>query len=259
MHGFPDGLPAEGLLAGSGLANHLDIEIGDELTVSTPTLGTEFSTTLIGYLDEPVGISLYMERSVLSDLVGPDVLSKPTVSQLQAKFEASVGDREAVIDDIAVLDEVAFVADSRALYDALQNFLGFFYAFAGFMLALGGAMAFALMYNAISVNVAERTIEFATMRANGLSHRSIAGLIAFENIMLTAMGVIPGTILGYLVGIFFMRQFSVDAFTLDFAMKPTSIAISIVALIGAASLSLIPAVRRIRRIDLGATVRERAV
>jgi hypothetical protein len=56
-----------------------------------------------------------------------------------------------------------------------------------------------------------------------------------------------------------MRQFSVDAFTLDFAMKPTSIAISIVALIGAASLSLIPAVRRIRRIDLGATVRERAV
>jgi putative ABC transport system permease protein len=56
-----------------------------------------------------------------------------------------------------------------------------------------------------------------------------------------------------------MRQFSVDAFTLDFAMRPSSIVISVLALIAAAGLSLIPAIRKIRKIDIGAIVRERAV
>ncbi|MGD2059299.1 MAG: ABC transporter permease, partial [Acidimicrobiia bacterium] len=259
MHGFPDGLPADGVLAGSGLADRLDVSVGDELSVSLPDLDVQFTERLVGFLDEPVGISLYIDRDSLGEIVGADTLAEPTVSGVQARFGIDVTDRTVVIDRIQALDDVAFVADSRALYDALQGFLGFFYAFVGFMLALGGAMAFALMYNAISVNVAERSAEFATMRANGLSHRSIARLVAFENILLTLIGVIPGAVLGYLVGVFFMGQFSVDAFTLDFAMRPESIVISIAAMVVAAGLSLIPALRRVRRIDIGATVRERAV
>jgi putative ABC transport system permease protein len=199
-----------------------------------------------------------MDKDSMANIVGADVMAKPAVSQLQVKFHSGV-DRQTVLDDIGALSEVAFVADSRALYTLVQSFLGLFYAFVGFMLALGGAMAFALMYNAISVNVAERSAEFATMRANGLSHRSIARLIAFENIMLTVMGVIPGAVLGYIVGIYFMRQFSVDAFTLDFAMRPVSILISIIAMVVVAGLSLIPSIRRVRKIDIGETVRERAV
>jgi putative ABC transport system permease protein len=154
---------------------------------------------------------------------------------------------------------VALVSDSRALYDVLQDYLGFFYAFVGVMLVLGGAMAFALMYNSISVNVAERSSELANMRANGLSHGAIARLIGFENILLTTMGIVPGVVLGWVFGYLFMRQFSVDAFTLDFAMRPSSIVISVLALIAAAGLSLIPAIRKIRKIDIGAIVRERAV
>ena len=179
------------------------------------------------------------------------------VSQVQARFESGA-DRESVISHIEDVDGVALVSDSRQLYDLLQDYLGFFYAFIGFMLFLGATLAFALMYNAVSVNVAERSAEFATMRANGLSHRSIARLIGFENILLTILGVIPGALIGYAVGYFFMRQFSVDAFTLEFAMRRSSIVISILALIAAAALSLIPAIRRVRRIDIGETVRERA-
>jgi putative ABC transport system permease protein len=259
MHGFPDGLPKSGVLAGSGLADRLDIAVGDEVTVSLPTLKKDFTETLVGFLDEPVGIAIYMDRDAMVGVVGTDTMAEPTVSQLQAKFSPGVTDRATVINDIGALDEVAFVADSRALYDLVQSFAGLFYAFVGFMLVLGGAMAFALMYNAISVNVAERSSEFATMRANGLSHRSIARLITFENIMLTVIGVIPGAVLGYIVGIYFMRQFSVDAFTLDFSMRPLSIVISIVVMIVVAGLSLIPSIRRVRRIDIGETVRERMV
>jgi putative ABC transport system permease protein len=119
-------------------------------------------------------------------------------------------------------------------------------------------MAFALMYNTISVNVAERSGEFATMRANGLSHAGIARLIATENVLLTLMGIVPGLIVGYVVGAFFMSQFSVDAFTLSFEMKASSIVLCAVAMLVVAGLSLIPAIRTVRRLDIGEVVRERA-
>jgi hypothetical protein len=41
--------------------------------------------------------------------------------------------------------------------------------------------------------------------------------------------------------------------------RPSSIVISILALIAAAGLSLIPAIRKIGKIDIGEIVRERAV
>jgi putative ABC transport system permease protein len=258
MHGFPDGLPPDGVLAGSGLTNQLDVEIGDALHVSLPDLGIDFTSQLAGLLDEPVGTVVYMDRSHLGDIVGSDTLAQPTVSQIQVRFDDEA-DRSTVIGDIEQLETVALVSDSRALYDVLQDYLGFFYAFVGVMLVLGGAMAFALMYNSISVNVAERSSELANMRANGLSHAAIARLIGFENILLTMMGIVPGVILGWAIGYLFMRQFSVDAFTLDFAMRPSSIVISILALIAAAGLSLIPAIRKIGKIDIGEIVRERAV
>ena len=144
------------------------------------------------------------------------------------------------------------------MYDLVQSFLGFFYIFIGIMLVFGGAMAFALMYNTISVNVAERSGEFATMRANGLSHAGIARLIATENILLTLMGIVPGLIVGYVVGAFFMSQFSVDAFTMSFEMKPSSIVLCALAMLVVAGLSLIPAIRTVRRLDIGEVVRERA-
>ena len=226
--------------------------------MTLPELDLEFSVELVDFLDEPVGTFLYMDRVQFEEIVGPDNASNPTIAQIQAIFDDEA-DRGRIIQQIGDLEPVVFVSDSRTLYNVIQDFLGFFYAFVGFMLLLGGALAFALMYNAVSVNVAERSAEFATMRANGLPHGSVARLIGVENILLTLIGIIPGVLVGYAVGYVFMSQFSVDAFTLDFAMQPVNVLISASAMVAAAALSLIPAIRRVRRIDIGETVRERAV
>ena len=44
---------------------------------------------------------------------------------------------------------------------------GLYYAFVGIMLIFGGAMAFALLFNAMTSNIAERVVEVATLRAAG--------------------------------------------------------------------------------------------
>jgi putative ABC transport system permease protein len=257
VHGFSMPLPREGILAGKGLADRLDVEVGDTVHVHLTSLDQEFDTTLEGFLDEPIGIYLYMDSAQLAGLVGEETLASAAVTTVKADFEPDV-DRSKVIEAIEGLDVVGIVVDARALYDLVQSFLGFFYAFIGLMLLLGGAMAFALMFNTISVNVAERVGEFATMRANGLSHAEIARLVATENVLLTVIGIVPGLIIGYLAGVFFMSQFSVEAFSLEFAMRPLSVVLSAVAMLVVAGLSMIPALRTVGRIDIGAVVRERA-
>ena len=241
VHGFPDGLPQAGVLAGQGLADQIGVSVGDDVRIELPTLDVELTTTVEGFLDEPLGSFLYMDAAQLETIVGAETLGSPSVSSLATLFSDEVADRDAVVDDLKELDEVGIALDSRTMYDLMQSFLGFFYVFIGIMLVFGGAMAFALMYNTISVNVAERSGEFATMRANGLSHAGIARLIATENILLTVMGIVPGLIVGYVVGALFMSQFSVDAFTLSFQMKASSIVLCALAMLVVAGLSLIPA------------------
>jgi putative ABC transport system permease protein len=267
VHGFdtPDGLvPSAGVLAGRALESEIGVSVGDAVVLSFPTLGTSLSTTVVGFVDEPLGTLIYMERGALErGLVAAEpsipagVLEDPSISVVKAVFENDA-DRAAVIDQIESLEITAAVIDSRGLYDMFQDFLGFFYAFVGIMLAFGAVMAFALIFNTISVNVAERKGEYATMRANGLSQQRLASLITGENLLLTALGIIPGLIVGYVVASVFMRSYSSDMFTFQLDMNWTTLLFSALAMLLVALLSVIPAIRTIRHLDIASVVRERS-
>lgn len=265
VHGFAEPLPASGALVGQALRDVLGVDVGDQVTVELTTLDSTFVTTVAGFVDEPLGTFAYMELAALEDAlagadpaVAADVITNPAVASVKALFDDGA-EPAAVIDRLHDLPDVATVVDAQALANLVADFVVFFYAFIGVMLVFGGAMAFALIFNTISVNVAERSGEFATMRANGLSHRRVAALIAGENLLLTVLGIIPGLVVGYLVAGAFMASYSNDQFNLALQMRPLSLVLSALAMLAVAALSLIPAIRAVRRIDIGAVVRERAV
>jgi putative ABC transport system permease protein len=267
VHGFdtPDGtLPADGFVAGRAFEQETGAHAGDTVELSFPTLDTTFSATLIGFVDEPLGTLVYMDRTLLDaamvtadPAIPADILTEPSISQIKTLFEDEV-DRQAVVDRIEANSEVAAVIDSRSLYETIQDFLGFFYVFVGVMLLFGGVMAFALIFNTISVNVAEREGEYATMRANGMSRRRVAELITGENVLLTVLGIIPGLIIGYVVAAWFMQSYSSDMFTFDLMMNPMSLVISAIAMVVVALISAWPAIRTVDRLDLATVVRERS-
>ncbi|MCP4966475.1 MAG: ABC transporter permease, partial [bacterium] len=215
VHGFPEPLPTTGVFVGRAMQDLLDIEIGDRVTVDFADVETEITTTVEGFVDE-LGTMAYMEAGALADAlndansdVTADLLALPTFTTAKAQFEEALEGRVA-IDQIREVNGVAAVVDSNELRELIEDFQVFFYVFIGMMLVFGGAMAFALIFNIISVNVAERGSEFASMRANGLTHRRVANLIRGETMLLTAMGVIPGLLVGYLAAVAFMNSFSSD-------------------------------------------------
>ena len=162
--------------------------------------------------------------------------------------------RRAVTDLPGVL---AYI-ETSALQDTYAQFAGLFYVFIGAMLALGAAMAFAIIFTTMSVNIVERERELATLRAAGVRYRAIAGLVGGENTVVAALGVVPGLILGLVAADAMLQTYSSDQFSLDMYIRPLTLLLSAAAIMGVAVLSQIPGLRAVRRMDVAQVVRERS-
>ncbi len=258
-------LPPSGIVAGSALADQIGVSVGDNVVLSFPSLGTTIDATLTGFVTEPVGTVLYMDINTLraslaaaSPPVQEVTLAQPSITSVSAVFEAGA-DRDSIIADLKADPSVAVVVDNQAFYDLVSGFMGFFYMFVGVMLAFGAAMAFSLIFNTISVNVAERSGEYASMRANGLSLHRIGALIVGENLFLTILGIVPGLAVGYFFAFAYMQSFSSDLFSFDLEMRGSTLVFSALAMVAVAALSLIPGIRSVRNLDVAAVVRERSL
>lgn len=260
VHGFDPPLPADGALLGHAMADLLDVGEGDEVSIRLPALDLAVSTQVAGFVDEPLATMAYVDAEFLRSEIeraggDPVALAGPTTTTVKTVFD---GDATAAISSLRDVEGVAAVTDANEIRDLIESFQVFFYVFVGMMLAFGGAMAFALIFNIISVNVSERTAEFASMRANGLSHRRVASLIVGETLLLTAIGIVPGLIAGYAAAVAFMNSFSTDQFPIAVTVRWFVFAGTIAAMFVVAGLSLLPALRAVKRIDVGAVVRERS-
>jgi putative ABC transport system permease protein len=268
MHGWatPEGsLPSDGILAGREITARLGLEVGDPITIALPAQDVSITMDLVGLVDEPLGVPLYARTDAIeaaiarSGIVDPrTVTDLPTVTTAMVRL-APDASRDATLGAIDEVEGVVSVLDARTLYEAVQQYLGLFYAFVGIMALFGGVMAFALMFNIISVNTAERSPEFAALEASGMSGGMIARMIAGENLLLTAMGVLPGVAIGIAAAGAFLHLFDNDSFNLSLTIRPLTVVIAVLAMFAVAALSIVPGVRAVRRLDIGAVVRERAM
>jgi len=252
--GGTTGLPAAGLLAGQALRGELDIGVGDPVRVSVPGTALQARAPVEGFLAEPLGTYVYASLAAIRALAGPRAGAG---NSALVAFDPGV-DRERMRRRLSGLPGVVAYEDSQALLATADQYLGLYYAFIGVMLVFGGAMAFALLFNSMNANIAERSVEVATLRAAGTPYRTIARMITAENVIVTLLGILPGLIGGYAVASLFLGSFSSDQFSFDLEMRTSTLILSATAILIVALLSQIPGLRAVRRIDIAAIVRERA-
>jgi putative ABC transport system permease protein len=111
----------------------------------------------------------------------------------------------------------------------------------------------------MTVNLAERTGELATLRATGAPIGRLTAALALENLTATALAMPIGLAAGVGAGWWFLRSFNNDLFSLHLSIGPTPLILAAVAVMAAAALSQLPAARLIERIDVARVVRERAL
>jgi putative ABC transport system permease protein len=260
MHGFyleGDGqvrLPAAGLLAGSFVRKRLGLESGEPITVSEPQTGARVTAPVAGFLDEPLGSYVYASLESVRGLAHGRLGAGNSAFVI---YEDGV-DREQMRRALSAAPGVAAFADSKALVEYVNNYLGLYYLMIGLMILFGGAMAFALLYNVIQSNLAERAVEVATLRAAGMPFAELARMITVENVLVAALGIIPGCLIAYEAARLFMGQFSTDWFSFGVEARPSTFVISALAIIAVAVLSELPGLRAVKRLDVAEVVRERS-
>lgn len=257
MHGFrsSDGsaaqLPPDGVLAGAALAGELGVGAGDDISLAAP--GSPPRTVrLAGLLDEPLGTNLYATLEVAEGIVG-----EGSATSFLVRFEEGA-DRDRLRATVTTLPGVVAYTDSQALRAMVDDYLGLFWAFVGAMAVLGGVLAFAVIYVTMTVNLAERTVELATLRAAGVRVRRIAALVTNENLVAVALGVPVGLAAGSLAAWSFLTSFNSDLFSFDFVVSWPVLGASAGGVLLAALGSQLPAMFSVRRLDVARVVRERA-
>ena len=237
-----------GVLLDRELAPRLGLAPGDTLQLDVD--GHRLAARVDSLVDETVGSFVYASLAT-AQAIGA------APNAVDVRF-APGARRAATLAALGKLPGVAVVLDARALVAAAQHYMALMYAFVGIMLVLGSALAFAILLVTMTVNIAERTTELATLRAAGVSHRQLARLVTAENLLVTAIGVVPGLVVGVIASRAFIASFSSDLFRMEFAVPWTTPALTAVALLVTALISQRPGLRAIRRLDLAKVVRERS-
>jgi len=244
-------LEGSGLLVGASLKNKLDIKVGD--SVQAKVMGRPLKFKIAGFINEAMGTFAYVNLAALEKKM-PAVKN----NYYSAQIKVGANERRQVKKRIAKLPDIVGIEDSRTLFETIQKFNKLFYGFVGVMLAFGGIMAFALIFNTMTVNIFERRREIATLKTLGIGKRRISYLITLENFLLVVIGTIPGLPIGYYMSKMAMNEFSSDLFSFDLHIFPLTYLYTALIIIAIALVSQWPALKAVHKLDLAKVIKERS-
>jgi putative ABC transport system permease protein len=207
--------------------------------------------TLAGF-DLPTAQRLFEKEGQLDEIA---VAAKPNVSDadLVSQIEGILPDGTQVLSAASQVEEDA--AETNEFITFIQVFL---LAFGGIALFVGSFV----IANSLSITIAQRTRELATLRMLGASRRQVLGSIIVEALVVGVLASLIGLFVGFLLAeglfwIFGLLGFDLPNTGLAF-LTPNAIVIALVAGIVVTLLaSLRPAVRA-TRVPPIAAVREGA-
>ena len=251
LHGFQfaEGVTAKEALADghliltTGLLKRIGLSEGDSVTLDTQ-LGKQ-TFTIGPPSDELMNAIVFVSQAELQKRIGSPV---PLFNAYYLTVDdAHVGQIKL---DLYHLPGAVSVQRKADIVEDLQGFMVLFYAFTGVMLVFALLMAFALLFNAMTVGVLERKREFATMRSLGTGRRWIALLLSGESGILWVLTLVPGLVLGYLMALLMGSMFNTDLFTFTIVIAPVTYVAAALGILATMLLAALPAVRRVNRLNL---------
>jgi putative ABC transport system permease protein len=258
MHAFTaqsgsDSLSDDGVLLGVGLRDLLSLKVGDDIAVTMPQSGHRIRERVAGFVDEPFSPVVYISTQRLNTDAGRVPNNGVLVTLRPGANSRAAGDAIAAVPGVVAYRSTTALAstmrDAFSLYDTLV----------GIMLAFAGVMAAAMLYNAMSANISERLGELSALHAGGMSAGMLSRLITSENLTLALAAIPIGIGCGIVLAGRLLSTYQRLGYHLRLEMAPsTPIAVSCI-IFSAAVLAQIPALRRVRGIDLARIVRERTL
>lgn len=228
-----------------GLAGDLGVDVGDSLTAATPAGLARLRVSATS--DEPIPSRAYIGVATAAEVAGATL-----ANGVHLRVDGDQATIRSALYDVPGVTAVAVRDEQRS---DLRSLLSVFDALIAVMLAFSAAMAFAVLFNAMTINVLEREREYATMRSVGARPALVARLLALEVLVLWALALLPGLLAGTWVAGRLGDAIAADLFTLEVRATPTSYLFAAAGVLAIALLALVLPLRRVARLDLASATK----
>jgi putative ABC transport system permease protein len=246
-------LPADGILLGVGTRGQLGAEVGDRVSVTVFPGGRRLTERVAGFVDEPLNPVAYIALDHL-----PRAVATAGTGGILVRL-APGQDTAGTARSLAALPGVLAYLSTSSAEQTIQEAFSLYSALVTLMLVFAAVMAAALLYNAMSANVAERGVELGTLQAAGMTQGMLGRLVAAENLLLAVLGIPLGLLAGTWAARWFMSSYETQGYRWTVTMQPTTPLVVALGVLLAAVAAQWPAFRTLRRMDLARIVRERSL
>ena len=205
-------------------AAQLGLRVGDTFWVETPS-GSRMELTLTGITENYIYARLYLSQEQFARYCGSTPVEWNTVfSQTTCTSADDTDALRARLLACNYISGVTFTADTTGM---LSNLIVCLNYVVGLVILCAGALAAVVLYNLISVNLAERKKELATIKVLGFYDKEVYRYIFREIDLLALIGSLVGLGLGVPLHQFIVRTIEMDRMMFIRTIAPRSYLISI--------------------------------
>lgn len=198
----PLALPSEGVLIGEKLAELLDLQTGDEITLDC---GRVVKARVAGITEHYIYHYAYMDAKTYEALLGEPCKPNELLVSLADSEQAP-----ALCEYLMGLDGVQSASNIRTSAQSFRETMEVVDAAVTIIVLSAAALALVVLYNLTNINITERIREIATIKVLGFYDREVAMYIYRENIVLTVLGIALGQLMGKFLCSYLIRTIEMD-------------------------------------------------
>lgn len=238
-------LPEEGAIISEKLAELIDVEKGDQL-ILTDTDNKEVEVVINEIVENYTGHYVYMNKDYYETRFGkaPEYTSELLNYGKVKVDEEALG--STLIEQPSVLS-INFVSDVSGAFEETMGSLG---VVTLVLIASAGLLAFVVLYNLTNINVSERERELSTIKVLGFFDKEVTMYIYRENIILTVMGIVVGSVLGIMLHSFVLDTSEIDQLMFSPTIQPLSYLYSAIITLVFSGIVMIAMHHKLKKVDM---------
>lgn len=241
-------LPKEGIVFSENLAKFLGVKKGDRVKIKSFIPEREdVYMEVKDIIKQSLGMNAYMDIDYMTDKLLDNELA--TGVYLNSK-----DDVKEKLGNVKNISSVQSLDDLKSIF---QQFLQLSIFSIGILVIFSGVLGFAIVYNATTMSINERRLEFSSLRVMGFSKKEIYRIITKENTIMTVLGILIGMPIGRIMIRSVEEVFSNELYTLHTPISLKSYIWASALTIIFVALAQLSTLRKINKLDFMEALKSR--
>ena len=215
-------LLTDGVVITEKYADLLGVKVNDYIYIKLDgSRVTPKEVKVLGITENYIFNYIYMTPALYESLYGTVV--DINVFMLKTARGVDMDDLKSTFSTYSGVNSV--ITNEEELED-INEVIKNLYLIIFLMIASAALLAFVVLYNLNNINISERRRELATFRVLGFYDNELASYVYRENIILTILGVIVGTVMGLILHRFVMLTVETDMYMFGRELRFSSVVLA---------------------------------